>query len=1189
MLNTSFPFTGTPNQDGRPDPRSCRRLCMLFMALLLSAVCLTVQAQDVHVTLSADKATIEEVLTQIEQKTHYCFVYDKDKINVNKRVSLKVRNQNIQKVLDELLTPNGIAYKIDNKNIVLTALKAGSASQTERLMVEGNVTDEEGEPLAGASVVSSSGTGVTTDVNGNFTLWLPKGSEITVSFIGYRPFKKTILKNESLRISLNEDNNLLSDVVVVGYGTQKKVNLTGSVAVVDGDELSGRTANNMTQLLQGAVPNMNIRMTNGRPGEGGSINIRGVQTVSGSASGLQPLVLIDGVEGDINTVNPNDVESISVLKDASSAAIYGARAAFGVILVTTKSGEHNQTKVSYSGSYSFSAPTVCTDFETRGYYSAAINDMFFTPYQGKPYTTYNDEDYYELWIRRNDKTEHPDRPWVMIKDGEYKYYANFDWYKHLYNNKRPTWNHNVTVNGGTDKVRYWISGGFHSQEGIDNLADDKFTKYNFRSKLEVQTTKWLKFSNNTSYYHQVYDYKGLAGIASRFGDYASHCLASDVPRNPDGTLIIYPSSHPSYSSGTGKIAVGENGKNINKDQTKTFQTTFEAIITPFRQLQIVGNYTYQDYTLRYMNRSSSLEYSNVPGEIVVWDTGSAQNKLTQRDTFHRYYGYNIYATFEDTYAGAHNVKATVGANYETKRYEDLTVSRTDLLSEDLIDFNLATGETITLTGGKNIYKLFGLFYRVNYDYKGKYLFETSGRYDGSSRFQRGHRYGFFPSFSAGWRISEENFFADAHKTVNNLKLRLSYGQLGNQQSVGYYDYIQTISTSGTEGYLINGERIGHASVSSPNAADLTWEKVITTNIGVDLGMFNNRLSFSGDIYQRDTKDILTNGMDLPSLYGASIPKMNAADIRTKGWEITLGWMDQFQLASRPFRYSATFGLADNTAKVRHFNNPEKLLGTPYDGQNLGDIWGYEVDGYFKTDEEAANYETDQTYVNSFINTIAVGAGLHAGDLKFIDLDGDNVIQPTLSANKPRDQKVIGNSMPRYTYSARLTAEYAGFDLAVLFQGVGKQDWYPGEETFLYWGPYSRPYQTFIPTNFMQDVWSEDNPDAKFPRPIGYVGIGGGRRELSAVNTKYLENVAYCRLKNLTLGYTLPRKLLRRAGIDRLRVYFSGENLLTFTPLSTKYIDPEIAGAQNTWAAGKTNVSSTYPTNKQFTFGLNITF
>lgn len=1148
------------------------------------------------VSIHKENVPLNTILNEIERQTGMLFVYDQNEIDVKRHVSVKANGQSLTSVLDTLFGDTSVKYNVSGRNIMLTREKnakaaAASDKKAKTQRITGTVVDNNNEPVIGATVrVAGTNTVAITDIDGNYSIDAPEGSTIEFSYLGCKPASAVAKQGQGkIDITMKEDSNLLNEVVVVGYGTQKKVNLTGAVSMVEGDELSSRTASNMTQLLQGAVPNMNIRMTNGRPGEGGSINIRGVQTLSGSADGMNPLTLIDGVEGDINTVNPADVESISVLKDASAAAVYGARAAFGVILVTTKKGNDGRAHVSYSGSYSFSSPTVSTDFETRGYYSAAINELFWYNQRGYNYTNYNEEDWYELWIRRNDKTENPDRPWVMVKDGKYKYYANTNWYDHFYNHTRPTWDHNISINGGTDKVKYYLSGNYYEQEGILRQNPDKFAKYTLRSKVDIKLAKFLSLSNNTSFYHDTYKYIGVAGVGEAIGLRTYNCLASDVPRNPDGSIVAESSAHPGYPPAQYLNAIDEYGKHRNSDRKQTFQTTFEATVSPIKQLDIVGNYSYSSTVKRNMNREVNVPYSQTPGVTETLKGWHTYNQLTEYDTDTHYHSFNLYATYSEIFAKAHNLKVMAGINYETQHREYKTIIRDGLSSDDLDDFNLATGENFSIKGGQDQYKLFGFFYRVNYDYLGRYLLEASGRYDGSSRFSPGRRYGFFPSFSAGWRVSEEPFFEPLRTAVSNAKIRFSYGKLGNQANVGYYDYIQTIDTQGLLDYIMgDNNRLPQASVSAPNSSDLTWEKVITKNIGLDLSFFNNRLTFGGDYYWRDTKDMLCAGRDLPSVYGASIPTMNAADLRTQGWELTLGWRDNFTLAGRDFGYSITASVADNTSKVLKFNNPTKTLGTPYEGMKLGEIWGYVTDGFFLNDADAESYGVDQTLVNSMINTTPVDPGVHGGDLKFVDLDGDNVIQPTLSADRPRDQKVIGNSLPRYTYSIRLTADYAGFDFSMMFQGVGRQDWYPGGETNLYWGPYARPYQTFIPKDFMTYVWTEDNPNAKFPRPRGYVAMGSNK-ELSVVNDRYLENVAYCRLKNLTIGYTLPKKWLEKIYMENIRIYFSGENLFCISPFKNKYIDPEQAGAQNTWRTGNTNLFSVYPNNRQFTFGVNITY
>ena len=386
----------------------------------------------------------------------------------------------------------------------------------------------------------------------------------------------------------------------------------------------------------------------------------------------------------------------------------------------------------------------------------------------------------------------------------------------------------------------------------------------------------------------------------------------------------------------------------------------------------------------------------------------------------------------------------------------------------------------------------------------------------------------------------------------------------------------------------NGQKGNYASVTSPNSTDLTWETVSTANLGIDLGLFNNRLNLSADAYIRDTKDMLTLGKKLPAVYGAKEPKENAANLRTKGWEIMLSWNDSFTLINKPFKYDISFGIADNTTKITKFDNPSKILDEYYVGKRLGDIWGYVVDGLFKTDEEAAAYEVDQSSVNFVINTAQVNPGLHAGDMKFVDLDGDKKI--SMGANtvdNPGDRKVIGNSLPRYTYNLRTGFNWYGVDFSIYFQGIGHQDWYPGKDAVMFWGPYARPYSSFIPRDFLSKVWSENNPNAYFPRPIGYLALGKDR-SLGVVNDRYLQNLAYCRIKNITLGYTIPTKITKKICIEKLHIYFSGENLFTFSTLKSKYIDPEQASSENSINSGTGN-AKTYPWSKTYSFGLNVTF
>ena len=1159
------------------------------LLVLLLGIMISVSASAQKVTINLKQVKLEKVFSAITQQTGLTVAYSRTIVNPDRIVTVEAKNQELSKVLNDLFIGTNVNYEIGKTKIYLKEKATDAEQQTNNVSkrnISGRIVDEKGEPIIGASVmVQGSSLGTITNVDGRYTLAnVPENSTVTISYIGYTTVNYAATSRNLSQVVLREDSKTLEEVVVVGYGTQKKVNLTGAVAIVSGDELTTRSAANLSQLLQGSVPNMNVNFSSGRPGQGGNFNIRGVNSISADAA---PLTIIDGIEGDINKVNPNDVESISVLKDASAAAVYGARAAYGVILVTTKNGKVGKTNVSYNGRFSFGDTTTSTDFETRGYYSAGINDMFYKTYQGVPYTHYTQEDYHELWIRRNDKVEDPSRPWVVEKNGEYKYYGNFDWYNYLYRKNRPMWEHNISVSGGNEKLNYYLSGNTVDQTGIFRQNPDKYKVYNFRSKISAKITPRLTISNNTKYHYNSYSYPGLSGINNNFNTAVNHALASFVPINPDGSAVYLTSlSNSAILDGMGAILA--YGKHKNEDQRYEFSTTFEASFNVMKNLNVRANYSYLHYNYQTMNRTVNVPYSKYPGEISYLTTGSGVNQLKETQTNHWYQAFNVYGDYMLDIAD-HQIKIMAGYNYETKRLKDIKVSRQGLLSDDLNDLNLAVGDAMTMSGGQNEYALLGAFYRLNYSYKGgRYLFETSGRYDGSSRFRSRHRFGFFPSASVGWRISEEPFFGNLKKNIDNVKLRLSYGSLGNQQ-VGYYDYIQTINTNGTMNYIFGDQKKGsYASVSDPNSADLTWETVSTWNIGLDLGFLNNRLNLTADAYVRDTKGMQTSGKKLPGAYGANEPKQNAANLRTKGWELMLTWNDAFKLANKPFRYNLSVGLADNTSKITKFDNPSKILSDYYVGQKLGDIWGYVVDGLFRTDEEAANYNVDQTAVNFVINTAQVNPGLHAGDMKFVDLDGDHTISSgSNTADDPGDRKIIGNSLPRYTYSIQGGFDWYGFDFSIYLQGVGHQDWYPGTNSVFFWGPYARPYSSFIPRDFLSQVWSPENPDAYFPRPIGYLALGNNR-SLGVVNDRYLQNLAYCRVKNITVGYTIPAVWTKKVKIERLHIYFSGENLFTFSPLKSDYIDPEQASAENSIQSANGN-AKLYPWSKTYSFGVNVTF
>jgi TonB-linked SusC/RagA family outer membrane protein len=1050
--------------------------------------------------------------------------------------------------------------------------------------VTGTVNDAGGEAIIGANVVEKGTTnGIMTDVDGNFVLSVQNDAVLQISYIGFVAQEIAVGNQTHIRITLREDLKALEEVVVVGYGIQKKVNLTGAVAQVTAAELENRPVSNVSQILQGTMPNVNITFARGgEPGSGGDINVRGIASINGG----DPLVLIDGVPGDINRVNPRDIESISVLKDAAASAVYGARGAFGVILVTTKNAQAGKMNISYGTFFATSSPTISTDFLTTGYDHVMLNDEAFRRTTGNTYTRYSEEDYAELEARRYDKTENPARPWVVVKNVNgrdiYNYYGNYDWWKTVFNEQQSSQSHSLNLSGGTEKLNFLLSGNFYTKEGIMKVNTDKFSSYNFRSKINAQIFPFLKVTNNTSYYDNTYDYYGIEGGGnSNFIYVTVHALPAYAPVNPDGTPT-YNTLKNNYSIGDGLYALllGGNSKGAKGIHEFTTTTGIETDLLP--GLKLNADYTYSIYIADDWYRTTVAEYSIEPGKLDVvpnFNTDQLKKELWL-DPMHVF---NAYANYNRAF-DRHSVSVTAGINFENKQHARMFASRKNLISETLNDLSLGTGDML-VSGGAYDYTLFGAFFRVNYDFNNRYLMEVNGRYDGTSRFKQGMRFGFFPSVSAGWRVSEESFFKTAKNTVNNLKIRASYGSLGNQavnkSNPNYYPYISTMAMS-LSSWLIDGQKAQNVSAPNPITDNLTWEKATTINGGLDISFLDSRLNVSADAYVRNTVDMLVPGETLPAVFGSSSPQQNAGDLRTKGYEFVAGWKDRTTLCGKPFSYGVSVALGDAVSEITKYDNPNNLLSNHYVGKKWGEIWGFKIDGYFKSDEEAANWKIDQTFLDrQLLNSPGEWGKLRAGDLKFIDVNGDGVINAgKQTADDHGDLMIIGNTQPRYNYGLNMNANWNGLDISVFFQGIGRRDWYPNGNADKFWGPYSRPYYSFLPKDFEDKIWSEDNPNAYFPVLRGYMALNSGNN-LNTPNDKYIQNIGYLRLKNLVAGYTLPNPWMQKAGIQRCRLYISGENILTWTPFETDYIDPEQPVADSN--------GRSYPLAKTLSIGLDITF
>lgn len=765
---------------------------------------------------------------------------------------------------------------------LLLLLLTGSVStlSAQNRTVSGKVLDALQEPLIGVSIVIDGTTqGSITDVDGAFELQIPAGgATLNFSYVGYLTEKVKVKPGQkNIVVYMQEDAIMLDEAVVIGYGTQKKVNLTGAVATVGSEKLENRATQSLANMLQGSVAGLNVTTSSGVPGSSPSINVRGTTSINSAG----PLVLIDGAVGELDRVNPNDVESISVIKDASAAAVYGARAAFGVILVTTKSGSAQDGKatVRYSGRLGWQAPTTTTDYETTGYWSVYTVNTFWRAKNGTNYVDYTDYDMQQLLARVNDKTENPDRPWVVedTRNGrrQWVYYGNYDWWHMMYNDRRPTQQHSISLSGGTKDVKYLVSGAYDYQKGILNMNPDIYRKYNLRSKIDFTINRYATLSNNTSFYGSQYTFQGNGSIDDTIGYSGRHALACFPMKNPDGSWL-YGTPYLNYKVGNGRhIMLGE-GSHRNVNRTNDFSNTTRLVITPIKQLSLTGDFTYRLYQTRNTHRSNNLFYREYPdGPLLSYATGAGLNKLSESVNTRNYYSANVFANYEDTFGEAHHVTGVVGFNYERMYLKNVSAAGQNLTSTSLDDLDLvgqnAEGEVLTeVGGGQSEYALAGFFGRVNYDYKGRYLFEASGRYDGTSRFAAGSRWGFFPSGSVGWRISEEPFFKPLSGYVDNLKLRASFGSLGNQNVSSYYTYMRLISVNDFAGFTFGegSSMAKYATLGAPVASDLTWETSEQWDFGFDLTMLKNRLNITVDGYVRNTLNMLTDGVKLPLLRAA---------------------------------------------------------------------------------------------------------------------------------------------------------------------------------------------------------------------------------------------------------------------------------------------------------------------------------
>lgn len=1045
----------------------------------------------------------------------------------------------------------------------------------EKRIIQGTVTDAKtGEPVIGASIrIKGVKQNTITDTEGKFHLSnVPANATLTVSYVGYRQKEIQTGNEVHLSVQLDENTESLNELVVVGYGVQKKVNLTGAVSSVSASDLEHRPVTDVTQSLQGAIPGLLVSNTQaGRPGATGTFTLRGQGNLSNTAN---PYVLVDGVEMNLSDVNPNDIESISVLKDAASSAIYGARAAYGVILVTTKKGQDGKSRVSYHGSVGWSAPTVLPDM---------VNSVDFAHFWNDGVTNtdsprlYSDEKIDLLQKYINDPSSVD--PWFELPknsnlnpgfDNSELGVGNTNNFKLHYKNWAFKQDHNVSLSGGGKKVNYYVSGGYYDEDGILRYADINYKRYNFLANTTSEITKWLKLKVNVKFVHS--DSKtpfGDGGLSEGF----YHSLARLRPTHS----AIDPNGHFTEES---MIPYLQSGT-YTDTRTDRLNLTTGLEVHPLKNWSIFFDYTYklgnQDYDA--LNKAPLIYAADgvttskgVRDELDIYPDG----KYTRSYAKTRYQTINLYTNYLFDINEQHHFNLTAGFQEEDNEYSYLKNSVTGLYSTDNPNVGMGSGDK-TITDTRNGWATRGFFGRINYDFDGKYLLELDGRYDGSSRFAKGNRWGFFPSVSVGWNITREEFMQPITGVLSNLKLRASYGLLGNQAGAALYTFAATMSPNGSLGNYIfsDGRHIftNAPGVISPNT---TWEKVENKNIGLDFGFFNNTLTGSFDLFQRDTKDMLGPGEDYPDFFGASAPQTNNARMRNRGWELVLNYQGRI---GQDITYSIGGSLSDAVSKVTEYANP---TGTApgsnwYTGKTVGEIWGYRVDGLIQTQQEADDY--NKNYDLTFLS----GKPWTPGDVRYKDLNGDKKINNgTNKLGDMGDVTVIGNTTPRYQYTFNGSISWKGISLSFMFQGIGKRDWDPGQSVY-FWG--SGPYAQVTVFKEHMDYWTPENPSAYYPKP--YINSAGGVTPFSAknktTNDRYLQSAAYCRLKNLTVSYDLPATLLRRVGLQKAQVYFSADNLLTFTPLKSMF-DPEAIFTSNTYTS---EGGKNYPINKVLSVGVII--
>ena len=1086
-------------------------------------------------------------------------------------------------------------------------------------IISGTVTDAStNSPLVGAAIVIKGSTvGTVSEADGTYSIKAKPTDVLVCSYFGYETQEIEIGNRTIVNFLVKEANETIDEVVVVGYGTLKKTQLVGAVENLDGDEIANRPAPNIARSLQGQIPGLNIIQTDGKPSHNGSIYVRGgatsYQTRSSTSSaentkhtigqGGSALVLIDGVEGDLSSVNPEDIETVSVLKDAASSAVYGARAAFGVILVTTKNPNKDRVTVNYNGSFSINRRTVIWE-DNLVSDGVLWSENFAEYFQGNDRTPQSSGTYpsdinkeigfssaylEEFRRRKTDPTYENYGNLYGTMNGKTVYYGSTNWVDLYLKDYNFAHKHNISISGAGERAAFSVSGRYYGQDGIYNIGNEQFDQYNLRAKGSVKLGKMFTLANNTSVYNRKYHQPFVVNGSMPIWRQIEHRAQPVYPvYNEDGTLT-YAAAAMVYEGWTQDQAYQEeNALDVSTTTTLTFEPIKDV-------LKVTGDFTYKA-TRNTKDRISPTQTGyTTPGIPHEYNPNSYKSNWRYNTD---YIASNIVATWTPKLGENHELNVVGGWNIEKTNYRSFYLQLRNLLYPSQPSFELTDSDVFSVTDGGYDKSMVGVFARINYTLLNRFIFEFAARYDGSSLFPSHQRWGFFPSGSVGWLLSEEPWMEGTRDWLDVFKLRANVGSLGNA-SIPAYSFLDTWPVDKTENIILGGQKVNKIQTQGLIPRSLTWETITTYDVGVDFAFLRNRLSGTFDYYWRYTNDLLIGGPEYPQILGESSPKGNYGSLKTRGWEASLSWRDSFKVGGKPFSYNVKVSVWDSRTWVKEYYNANGNIYTYYAGKELGEIWGFRTDGYFLTNEEANNWAVDAFHKNG--NNFRA----YAGDLKFIDINGDGQIDVGSGLLSDHgDLERIGNEAPRYQYGINLGLNWNGIGLNVFVQGVGKRDWYPMNETGFFWGMYNRPYG-YLPTvhttdavimDYSTENWRVTNPGAYYTRKVTYAAnrnVG----PLTYENDYYLQDASYWRIKNITIDYTFPQEWTRKISIEKLNVYISGENIFTHSPLfkHTKMFDPETIGFgdsdYNTTTGGLSGVGQgySYPMLKTWTIGLNVTF